>query len=140
MSRPDLDVLVKELVPFAQHMLAKHGGFPPFGGFIGTAGEFKALAPYADPDVVLDAKVLIPLQARLEQMAHVAIIRAAAICLDVHFQVPGSDRETTAIQVRFENRDGEACSVLVPYRRGWFGRLRYGEPLTMPAKPTLFPR
>jgi hypothetical protein len=139
MNRPDLDVLVNELVPFAKHLLARHGSFFPFGGTISEAGKFEAIISYTGPEVPVNAEVLASLEAGLRRRAQISVIRAAAICLDVNFQVPGATETTSAIQVRLEHQDGRAYSFYLPYRRGWFGRRIYGAPFIRPATPTLFP-
>jgi hypothetical protein len=140
MSRPDLDALLDALVPFAKCMIVEYGGFFPFGGTISEAGKFEAVISYTGPDVPVNAEVLASLEAGLRMRAQISVIRAAAICSDGYFQVPGTTQATSAIQVRLEHQDGETFTVYVPYGRSWFGRLKYGEPFTKPATPTLFPR
>ncbi len=61
------------------------------------------------------------------QRAESGELRAAAICADVRVAPPGKPDQTDAVSVGLEHQSGEAVTVFLPYRKGWFGRISYGE-------------
>ena len=61
------------------------------------------------------------------QQAGEGSLRAAAICADSRVVPPGKSDKTDAIAVALEHQSGEAVSVFLPYRKGWLGKVRYGE-------------
>jgi hypothetical protein len=127
MAHPDLDQLLNAVVPFAQQMLAKHGEFFPFGSSMTTDGEIVANASY-DGDEQPESKHLIELLTQaFRQEASSGKIRAAAICYDVRTVPPGQSEKTDAICVSAEHKNGEAANVFLPYKKGWFGRISYGQ-------------
>jgi hypothetical protein len=65
--------------------------------------------------------------AGLRQRAEAEATRATGICADTRVQRPGSDEKTDAICVRLERTGGDAVDVYLPYRRGFFGRIKYDD-------------
>jgi hypothetical protein len=127
MAHPDLDELLNMLVPFAQQMLSKHGEFFPFGSAISIEGTVEANAAY-DGDENPPSEQLIELLTQgFQQKAAANKIRAAAICYDVRIVPPGQTEKTDAICVSAEHQNGEAADIYIPYKKGWFGRISYGE-------------
>jgi hypothetical protein len=58
--------------------------------------------------------------------ANTGELRAAAVRADVRVPPPGSEAKTDAIHVGLEHANGEAVTVFLPYQKGRFGRVRYG--------------
>jgi hypothetical protein len=114
-SQDDLDGLLNVTLSFAQEMLAKRGEMYPFAAAVGIDGETRLLAD--DPGLgehpdagAVRASLLDALRRTREEL------RAIAVCSDV--RLPDSD----AIRVELEHRDGQAMSVLLPYKKKRFAR------------------
>jgi hypothetical protein len=127
MAHPDLDQLLNTLIPFAQQMLSKHGEFFPFGSVMTADGKLEEHAAY-DGDERPPSQQLIDLLKRgFRQQAATGQIRAAAVCYDVRTIPPGESEKTDAICVVAEHQNGEGANVYLPYKKGWFGKISYGE-------------
>lgn len=138
MGREEGDRLLNALLPFAQQMLAKHGSFHPFGAYLNQNGEPILLAAYEGNEHP-DANVLIEML--VEQFRKDAPEKgyfAVGICFDVLVAPPNETEKTDAIQVAIEYADGEAVAVYVPYKKGWFGKVRYGVIFASAAESKIF--
>jgi hypothetical protein len=138
MSREEGDKLLNALLPFAQQMLAKHGEFHPFGAFLNEKGEVVLLAAY-DGNEHPPAKELIEMM--VEAVRKDALPKgylAVGICFDVLVTPPEKTGKTDAIQVAIEYADGGAVGVYLPYKKNWFGKVRYGEIFASAAEPRVF--
>jgi hypothetical protein len=114
-SQDDLDGLLNATLPFAQQMLAKNGEFYPFGAAVTAGGETRLVA--ADPDRgehPASGEVLSSLLDGFRRTRE--DLRAVAVCSDV--RLPDAD----AVRVELEHRDGQAMTVLLPYKKKRFGR------------------
>lgn len=127
MAHPDLDDLLNVMVPFAQQMLAKHGEFYPFGSAINADGKVEALAAYEGDEHPPPHRLIDLLTRVIREEAAAGNIRAAAICYDVRTIPPGQSEKTDAICVSAEHQNGEAADVYLPYKKGWFGKMSYGQ-------------
>jgi hypothetical protein len=126
MAHPDLDQLLSAAIPFAKEQLGKRGSFLPFGATMSTDGKVACNAAYeGEPTTVGSLMGLLTEAFRREASA--GSIRAAALCLDARTIPPGQTEKTDAICVRVEHENGEAADVFLPYKKGWFGKIRYGE-------------
>jgi hypothetical protein len=127
MAHPDLDELMNALLPFAQQTLAKHGEFYPYGSTMTTDGEIVLQAAY-DGDEHPPSQQLIDLMTQaFRQQAAAGKIRAAGICYDVRTIPPGRTEKTDAICLGLEHETGQCVSVFLPYTKGWFGKIQYGD-------------
>ncbi|MBI2190810.1 MAG: hypothetical protein HYU36_02350 [Planctomycetes bacterium] len=127
MAHPDLDELLNALYSFAQEMLAKHGEFHPFGVSLSRDGEMALEQGYTGDEHPPSEQMIDTLVGGLRAMAGKQEIRAAGICLDVRVTPPGTTEKSDAICARLEHENGEAVEVYLPYRKGWFGKIKYGE-------------
>ena len=127
LAHEDLDELLNALLPFAQEMLAKHGEFFPFGGYMDVGGGIAHVAGWTDEEQPPSQDVIDIMVGGLRQQAERREIRAAAVCLDVRTTPPGQTEKADAICVRLEHSNGEAVDVFLPYRRGQSGEYEYGE-------------
>jgi hypothetical protein len=116
-----LDELLNVALGFAQQQLAKHGEFFPYAAAIGLDGkpELVATRPShageqpASLDVI--GACISALADKRDQ------IQAAAIVADVR------SGDSDAIKVDLEHADGQALSVLLPYRKTTAGQPEYGQ-------------
>ena len=127
MAHPDLDQLLNLLLPLAQQILSKQGEFFPFGSAMSTDGKIDARAAYDGDEQQPSQRLIALLTQAFRQQASSGKIRAAAICCDVRTIPPGQSKKTDAICVSAEHQNGEAADVYLPYKKGWFGRISYGE-------------
>ena len=140
MSRADLDALLNALLPFAQEALSKHGEFYPFGASMNHAGEISASMAYDGDEHPSSQDVIALLRDAFRHLVAGSEIRAAGICYDVRVAPPGSEKKTDAIQAELEHQDGEALDVFLPYRKGFLGRLKYGDLFAGKGELTIFDR
>ena len=127
MAHPDLDQLLNALLPFAQQMLAKHGEFYPFGSSMTTDGKIVAHGAYEGNENPPSQQLIDLLTHAFRQQAVVGQIRAAGICYDIRTIPPGQSEKTDAICMSLEHQSGEAGDICLPYKKGWFGKISYGE-------------
>ena len=108
-------------------MLAKHGEFYPFGSTMKASGEIVEQAA-SDGQEHPASQTLIDLMTEaFRREALAGDIRAAAVCYDVRTIPPGQAEKSDAICVGLEHNTGQCVSVFLPYKKGWFGKIQYGE-------------
>src|SRR5947209_461638 len=127
MAHPDLDQLLNALLPLPQQMVSKRGEFYPFGSAMRTDGKIEAHAAYDGNEQPPSQQLIDLLTQGFRQQASSGEIRAAAICCDVRTMPPGQSEKTDAICVSAEHKNGEAADVYLPYKKGWFGKVSYGQ-------------
>ena len=140
MAHPDLDQLLNALLPFAQQMLAKHGEFYPFGSSMALDGQIAAEAAYDGNEQPPSQTLIEMLTQAFKQRAEAGHLRAAGICYDIRTIPPGQTEKTDAICVSLEHQGGDAVDVCVPYKKGWFGRVQYGDLFAARRTPQFFVR
>jgi len=138
MAHPDLDELLNALLPFAQQMLSEHGEFYPFGSTMTADGQIEAHAAHDGDEHPPSQQLIDLLTQAFRQRAAAGQIRAAAICYDIRTIPPGQSSKTDAICVSAEHQSGEAIDVCLPYRKGWFGKVSYGEIFAAARKRAFF--
>ena len=139
MAHPDLDNVLNAILPFAQEMLAKNGEFYPFGSTMTTAGEIVAQGAALEGDDHPASQPLIDLMTQaFRSQAVTGQIRAAGICYDVRTIPPGQTEKTDAICVGLEHTTGQSVSVFLPYKKGWFGKIQYGQLFASSRDPQIF--
>jgi len=107
-------------------MLKQHGEFYPFGALMRTDGTVTMDGATTGDEKPLWRELLDVLTQSYGKRANGDELRAAAVCADVRVPPPGSEAKMDAIQVGLEHANGEAVTVFLPYEKGWFGRIRYG--------------
>jgi hypothetical protein len=138
MAHPDLDTLLNAILPFAQQMLSQHGEFFPYGSVMKADGRIEAHAAY-DGDEQPPPQRLIDMMTQVfRQQASTGQIRAAAICCDVRTVPPGQTEKTDAICVSMEHQSGQCADLYLPYKKGWLGKIQYGELFAAKRDPQFF--
>jgi hypothetical protein len=115
------------LLPFGQQMLQKHGEFFPYGGTMTTAGEITSEAAYDGTEQPPSQKLIEMMTQAFRQKAAAGQIRAAGICYDVRTIPPGQTEKTDAICASLEHQSGQFVDVYLPYKKGWFGKIQFGQ-------------
>lgn len=126
MAHPELDQLLTVALEFAQKLLKEQGEFYPFGASMSADGKVCMDGVATDEEHPPSQELLDLLADSYSKRANSGELRAAALCADVRVPSPGSVEKTDAISVGLEHVGGEAVTVFLPYRKGWFGRVRYG--------------
>lgn len=136
-ERDDLDALLNPLLPFAQDMLRKHGEFFPFGAVTKAGGEVELVAGYTGSEQPPSQELIDLMVGAMRSRAASGEINAAGICYDV--RVWTEDGKTTdAIAVSLEHRAGDSVAVLMPYSKGRFTGLRFGDLTAGPGERRIF--
>jgi hypothetical protein len=123
-SKIEAEALLDDLLPFAKKMLATHGEFFPFGGYVTTDGSIVHVGA-TDPATArpTSAMLIETLTADFREKAQRHEIRASAVVFDVMVMLPRSSTKSDAIQVCLEHMDAYCAEVFFPYRVGASGTL-----------------
>lgn len=78
------------------------------------------------------------LEAAFRKNAELGKIKASGICIDVRVIPPGKQDKTDAIQTNLEHIEGQAVSVFLPYKKGLFKKVTYGELFATAAQHKIF--
>ena len=138
MANPDLDQILNNLLPFAQQMLTKYGSFHPFAASMNQEGKVALVAGYTADEHPASQEVIDLLTDGLRQSAGQGEIRAAGICLDVRTIPPGETQKVDAICAELEHENGEAADAYLPYKKSWFGPVKYGQLFAASRERTFF--
>jgi hypothetical protein len=136
----DFEELLRAVISFAQFQLADGAAIYPFGASMSPAGEVGINAADAGRDKPPAQELVDMMTMGYRQLAAGGKIRAACLCVDVFSIPPGKTAKSDANGVMLEHSSGDAIEAYVPYKRGWFGKLRYGEMYTFPREPQFFVR
>jgi len=136
----DFQQLLNTVVSFAQFQLADGGAIYPFGASMTLEGDVGINAADAGRDRPPSQELVNMMTAGFRQLAAERKVRAACICVDVLCTPPGATAKTDAIGVILEHSSGDAIEAYIPYKKGWFGKIRYGEMFTLPGEPQFFVR
>jgi len=129
MSTPkeEVETLMNSLLPFAKQMLAKHGEFYPYGGYIALNGKITHVGGQIEgTDHPKSQPIIDLLRENLKQKAQSGELKAVAIIYDVRIKPPGEKDKTDAIQVCLDHEGGYSAEVLFPYTIA-NGELQFGK-------------
>jgi len=138
MSGSDFDELVGVLLPQAKLFLSQFGEFFPFAASVNQDGTLGSVGAFDGREHPRSKEVIDHLVDGLRDQASRREIRAVGICYDVRVMWPSQSTHTDAIQIALESSDGKARYLFYPYRKGWFGRFRYGAPFGQAAEKRVF--
>ena len=125
-ARKDFEALVQFLIPFAEQMLRENGEFYPFAAMMTTESEVVPFEPEVDSEMPDPNLVLVKIAAAFQEEAKEGRIRAAGSC---HNASVGEERQDAVILMLEHVTEG-AVKGYVTYKKGLFGKYRFGE-LTM---------
>jgi hypothetical protein len=111
----ECEVLIKEVLAFAERMLRDHGEFHPFGGTIERDGAIALVGGRTDERFPRAADVIQVLTDGFRREAATGDIRAAALVVNVSTQPPNQSNRMDAIRIAFDHRDNYAVCVFFPY-------------------------
>jgi hypothetical protein len=107
----DLDLLLGAAIEAAARMLSTHGEFYPFAIAVDADGELVApeIVPPEDHPSPEEVMVLL-----VDALRAGEGLRATVLCADVKL----ADRDSDAIRLDLEPREGDPMTVFVPYAPG----------------------
>jgi len=139
MAHPDLDQLLNALLPFAKQMLEKHGEFYPFSATMQRDGAIRLVnGVIGDSEHPRPTEIIAFLEAAFKKQPEQGEIKAAGICYDVRVIPPGKQDKTDAILASLEHIEGQAVSVYLPYKKGLFKKVTYGDLFATSAQHKIF--
>ena len=115
-GKSDAEVLLAELLPFAEKMLREHGEFFPFGGRMNRDGEIVWEGASNGQDRPISQDLISLLRNGHRDVADRGLIRASAIVYDVRIVPPGCSSKQDAIAVELDHEYGYSAIVYFPYR------------------------
>ena len=137
--KAEVETLLDDLLPFAKRMLAAHGEFFPFGGYVRTDGSIVHTG-VADPATSRPKSITLieTLVRALRERALNEELCATALVFDVKVMPPGRTAKTNAIQVSLEHRDSYCADVFFPYCPDESGTIEFGETFAQAGQPIVF--
>lgn len=136
MLKEEVDRLYDATLPLAEHMLGEHGEFYPYAYWVRKDGTVEAVSVLLDEQLSSSREIIEFLTGAIRAMVAKGDIIAAAICYDVGIKPDG--KMADAICMDIEHRENVSSRVLIPYSKGMFGRIRYGEAGAQQREPTMF--
>ncbi len=139
MSSPkaECDFLMNAVLPFAEKMLLKNGGFFPYGGALDPNGEAVAVGVYDGCEQPPSNDVILLLKQAFLQGAKSGEYKATALVYDVRVTLPSSDKKSDAIAVSLDHREDYSVIVFFPYEIKE-GRLQFGEVFAQKGEADIF--
>ena len=128
------------VMPFAIGQLEKRGEFMPFGAAMLPTGQIVAIGGYdgeEEDGAPLPADIIKLIQDALAQGAADGEYKATALVYDATVPLPSSGKQSDAIAVALDHRDGYSVMTFLPYElRG--KEVRMGTPFTRQGTATVF--
>ena len=113
-GKSQVEMLVNELLPFAEKMLREHGGFHPFGGYLDLSAKVVHVGVQPDAKPATEAGRAEMLVESFKQLADADKAIALAIATDV--TLPNQDgSKADAIRLFLEHRAGYCAEVFFRY-------------------------
>jgi hypothetical protein len=138
LAHPDLDALLNPLLTFAQQQVSRRKGFFPFGARMSSAGEISLVAGDIGNEQPDPTELITFLVDVFRREAAEGAIRAVGICVDMRVTPPGSSEKTDAVCAQLEHISGECGDVYLPYRKGFLGRIKWGQLFAVTADGRVF--
>lgn len=140
---PELNEMLNAVLPFAQDMLVKEGGFYPFAVTMDGEGEMTAKSYEIDDEDTEPERVLFALAEEVRKETAEEALRAVALCWDARIQAGDEEELRDAVAVAVETPAGEAVEVFVPYGPALDpegeGTIIFGDAVAAERRPSLFP-
>jgi hypothetical protein len=140
MTHPDLELIKGMLLRTAQKALSEFGTYYPFGITLSTDGKFATEQGPEEKEKMGSLELNNYIIQRFHQQAASVQLRAAGICAIAKMSVipPGQTEKPDAIYLDLEHQSGQSEFLFVPYKKGLFGKIKYGEPYYFDGIPNFF--
>jgi hypothetical protein len=114
-QKRDFDRLLSSVMPFAEQMLTKNGGFFPYGWTMNSDGNITAAAGYTGVEQPKSQEIIDLLKGAFHRQAQDGTIKACALAYDIRAIPPGQTEKTDAIAVNLDHRGGMSIVAIYPY-------------------------
>jgi len=115
--KEQLEMLMNELMPFAEQCLNEWGEFYPFGGMLYMDGELAHVGAKIEGDDQPPSKELIDVLVDGHQkLVELGEIKASAAIFRVDVNDPQTGEKTEAVQCNLDHLDGISAEVFHPYQ------------------------
>jgi|WetSurMetagenome_2_1015567.scaffolds.fasta_scaffold1276031_1 hypothetical protein len=140
MTHPDLEQIKGMLLRTAQKALASMGSYYPFGITISTDGKFASEQGPEGKEKMGSLELNNYIIERFHQQAASGQLRAAGVCAiaTMNANPPHQPEKTQAIYLELEHLSGQSEFLFVPFKKGLFGKVKYGEPYYFEGIPKFF--
>src|SRR5262245_24730548 len=115
-AKAECEALFEAALDFAEHMLAKHGAFHPFGFVMKGTGEIAAVAAHDGDERPPSTSLIELLKDGFREGAQHGEYRATALLYDVRITLPGDGQQSDAIAAALDHRDDYSMLLAMPYR------------------------
>lgn len=137
-AKNDAQALVDFMLPFAETMLSKHGGFFPYGAQQTVSGAIEAVGASDGSEHPPSQELLALLRGGLAQAAKKGTIRCSGVAYDAKVIPPGASNKSDAVIIELEHKDGYHVVVVFPYTLSG-GQLEFGQTFAMAGTSNVFP-
>jgi hypothetical protein len=116
-AKRECEILMNEMLPLAEKMLAQFGEFYPYGGYMKCNGEIVHVgAKEPETDRPKSKNLIAILQNSFRSLANTHQCKATAVVCDVVVPLPNETRTSDAIQVFLDHVDDYSAEVFFPYQ------------------------
>ena len=136
--KEEAQLLVDELLPFAEKMLSEHGEFFPFGAHITADGKIEFDAASDGSEHPLSNTIIQLLHDAMAQGAKTGKIRCSGIAYDARVIPPGSSEKSDAVIIELEHKESYNVKVAFPYKLTGKSA-QFSQPFAMPGNHLVFP-
>lgn len=131
------EMLMNELLPFAEKMLDEHGGFHPFGGYLNLSAEVVHVGVQPGTANASAKEKEAMLVASFKRLAEQGAAIAFAITTDVTLPY-GDGSKGDAIKLFLEHREGYCAEVFFRYEKKADGRVEITDTIAQKGDPVFF--
>jgi hypothetical protein len=139
-GKADAELLMNDLLPFAQRMLRDHKEFLPFGGSMKPDGTIVWEGAYDGREQPPSEDLIELLRDSHSQHAQSKSIRACATLYDIRTIPPGRSEKQDAIACAIDHESGYSVVVIFPYHFDSAGELRVEDPFAITGDGVVFGR
>jgi lipid II:glycine glycyltransferase (peptidoglycan interpeptide bridge formation enzyme) len=135
--KEECEVLMNELMPIGINFLKKYGEFYPYAAVMNMDGSIRLLE-YYDGNEFPESKDLINnLRETCQQFAGNKEIKASGIVWNTSL-ISSNAKEEDVILVSLEHKDEYSIKVALPYKKGFFKKVKLGNLLALEGEKTIF--
>ncbi len=136
--KSECEALLAFVLPFAEHLLAKRGGFLPYGGVIKADGAMTMIHGAGETERPLPVDILKLLKEGFVLFARKGEYRATAAVYETWSTRPGETEKLDAVTVSLNHRDDYSVRVVFPFRID-DGKIVWGESFAQSGEADIFP-
>jgi len=137
--KEECEVLMDELIKIALNFLNKSEEFYPFGGVMKTNGIVEYVAFHDGKEFPSSEDVKMGLIEALHQRALDCEIKATGIVWDATKVLCPDNTKSDAVIINLEHCDDYSVSVVYPYKKTFFRKIKWKAPFAGLGDKNIFP-